>query len=96
MDQSFGMPVPGAHSLSPHRAHSRYLVLIDSGGVATALLFTAEREQVAEFDASCEEAALMIRGLVPAKGAAGAEWDRALQGHALADRRAAEVYTLQL
>ncbi len=38
----------------------------------------------------------MIGGLVPAKGADGPEWDRALQGHSQAERRAAEVYTLDV
>jgi len=40
--------------------------------------------------------ALMTRGLAPAAGAAGPEWDRALEGHSAAERRAAEVYTLDV
>jgi hypothetical protein len=38
----------------------------------------------------------MTRGLVPALGAAGPEWDRALDGHSNTERAAAEVYTLDV
>lgn len=38
----------------------------------------------------------MISGLVATRGAEGAEWDRALQGHSAAERRAAEVYHLDV
>jgi hypothetical protein len=38
----------------------------------------------------------MVAGLAPAGGADGPEWDRALQGHSLAERRAARVYTLDI
>ena len=51
---------------------------------------------MAEFDASTEETALMTRGLVPATGATGPEWDQALKGHSAAERAAAEVYTLDI
>ena len=61
-----------------------------------ARLFLDNREQVAEFDAGTEEAAQMIAGLAPARGADGPEWDRALQGHGPAERRAARVYTLDV
>jgi hypothetical protein len=64
--------------------------------VGVARLFLESREQVAEFDAGTEEAAQMISGLVPANGADGPEWDRALQGHGMAERRAAAVYTLDV
>ena len=75
---------------------ARYLVVIAAGGVGIARLFLASREQVADFDAGTEEAAQMIAGLVSSTGADGPEWDRALQGHSHAERRAAEVYTLDV
>jgi hypothetical protein len=49
-----------------------------------------------EFDASTEEVAQMTSGLVPARGADGPEWDRALEGHSVTERRGAEVYTLDV
>ncbi|RZU02937.1 hypothetical protein [Rivibacter subsaxonicus] len=94
MNQGFGSESPRAHAQTEHRKPARYLVVIDSGGVAIARLFLDTREQVAEFDAATEEAAQMTAGLVPARGAGGAEWDRALEGHSAAERGAAEVYTL--
>ena len=94
MSQSFGRETPTAHSQNPHRQPARFLVVIDSGGSAVARLFLETREQVAEFDAGTEEAAQMTAGLLPSRGADGPEWDRALEGHSSAERRAAEVYTL--
>lgn len=94
MSQDFGRESPSAHLQTEHRQPARYLVVITAGGVGVARLFLDTREQVAEFDAGTEEAAQMIAGLAPAKGADGPEWDRALQGHSRAERRAAEVYTL--
>ena len=38
----------------------------------------------------------MTSGLAAVKGAAGAEWDRALGGHSAVERAAAEVYTLSV
>jgi hypothetical protein len=96
MSQDFGSAAPQAHVQTEHRRIARYLVIIDAGGVGLARLFLDNREQVAEFDAGTEEAAQMIAGLVPARGAEGPEWDRALQGHSLDERRAAEVYTLDV
>jgi len=96
MSQDFGRESPPPHLQTAHREPTRYLVVIAAGGVGVARMFLASREQVAEFDAGTEEAAQMIAGLVPARGADGPEWDRALQGHSAAERRAAEVYTLEL
>jgi hypothetical protein len=96
MSQDFGSATPQAHVQSEHRRIARYMVIIDAGGVGLARLFLDNREQVAEFDAGTEEAAQMITGLVPALGADGPEWDRALQGHGAAERRAAKVYTLDV
>ena len=96
MSQNFGSESPRAHIQTSHRKPARYLVVIDSGGFVVARLFLDTREQVAEFDAGTEEAAQMMVGLVPTKGAASAEWDRALEGHSAAERRAADVYTLDV
>jgi hypothetical protein len=94
MSQNFGSESPRAHNQTSHRKPARYLVVIDSGGYVVARLFLETRELVAEFDAGTEEAAQMTAGLVPTKGAEGPEWDRALEGHSAAERRAADVYTL--
>ncbi|MEP7057377.1 MAG: hypothetical protein ABI809_06350 [Caldimonas sp.] len=95
MDEGYGIERPGEHSHAPHRKPARYMVVIDSAGAAIARLFLETREQVAEIDAGAEEVALMTRGLQPVKGADGPDWDRALQGHSAAERRAADVYTLR-
>jgi hypothetical protein len=94
--QVFGNEIPRRHNEAPTRRPARYLVVIESGGVALARLFVDTREQVAEFDASTEEVTLMSQGLVPAIGAEGAEWDGALAGHSMAERREARVYTLDV
>lgn len=96
MSENYGIESPGAHRHTQHQPPARYLVVIDAGGGMVARLFLATREPVAEFDASSEEVAVMLKGLTPALGAEGGEWDRALQGHSAAERRAAEVYTLDL
>jgi len=96
MTQDFGMESHGKHAHAPLRAVSRYLVVIDSGGESLARLFDAKREQVAEFDASTEEVAVMTRGLLPTRAATEVDWDRALESHNSAERAAAEVYTLDL
>ena len=96
MSQGFGSESPRTHIQTSHRRPARYLVVLDSGGFAVARLFLDTRELVAEFDAATEEAAQMTAGLVPTKGADGPEWDRALEGHSAAERRAADVYTLDV
>lgn len=96
MSQNFGMSVPAGHVPGELRAAARFLVLIDAGGSISARLFDRERRQVAEFDAGTEEIVVMTRGLQPQAGAAGPEWDRALQGHADEERRAATVYELDV
>lgn len=96
MSQNFGSESPRAHTQTAHRKPARYLVVIDSGGFAVARLFLDTREPVAEFDAATEEAAQMMAGLAPAKGADGPEWDRALEGHSAIERAAADVYTLDI
>jgi hypothetical protein len=94
MSQSFGIESPRAHAPTAVRRPARYLVVIDSGGFTVARLFLETRELVAEFDAGTEEAAQLTLGLAAAKGAEAPEWDRALEGHSAAERRAADVYTL--
>lgn len=96
MAQVFGNEVPRPHSQTPTRKAARYLVLIESGGVALARLFVESHEQVGEFDGSTEEVTVMTRGLVPAIGADGPVWDLALAGHSAAERKAARVYTLDV
>jgi len=94
MSQVYGSEAPRAHRQAEHQPPARFLVLIESGGVAVARLFLESRQQVADFDAGTGETAQMIAGLVAQQGADGAEWDRALEGHSLAERRAAQVFVL--
>ena len=96
MSQGFGMESPSRHVHAGLREVARHLVVIESGGYAVARLFSEAREQIAEFDASTEETGSMTSGQVSAKGATGAEWDRALAGHSAAERAAAEVYLLSI
>ncbi len=96
MSQVFGIESPGKHDPSPHRKPARYLVLIDASGSMVARLFLETREQVGEYDAGAEEVASMTTGRAPVVGAGGPEWDRALDGHSDAERRTAEVYTLDI
>jgi len=79
-----------------HTTPARYLILIDSSGAMTARLFDAERRHLGDFDASSEEVAVMTRGLVGSVGADGHEWKQALAGHNAAERRAAEVFALDI
>ncbi|MGA0610729.1 hypothetical protein [Caldimonas sp. KR1-144] len=79
-----------------HRKPAKYLVLIDAAGEMLARLFDAERRQVADFDASSEEVAVMISGLTPNSGAAEPEWDAALAGHSFAERELAQVFALDV
>jgi len=96
MSQTYGRETPRVHQAVPHRERTRYLVVIDGGGVTVARLFGNGREALGDFDAGTEEVATMIKGLEPAVGAGGPEWDRALEGHSAAERAAARVYTLDV
>lgn len=96
MNRGFGREIPGSHGPAPHRRPARYLIVIDSGGTTVVRLFTEALEGAGEFDAGTEEVATMTRGLSAVRGAAGPEWDRALEGHSAAEREAAEVYTLDV
>lgn len=79
-----------------HKAPAKYLVLIDASGAMVARLFDAARVQVNDFDASSEEVAVMLSGLTPAAIGDTPEWQNALRGHSAAERRAAQVYTLDV
>lgn len=81
---------------APLQKPARYLVLIDAGGAMVARLFDEARVQVAEFDASSEEVAVMTSGLVPGRGAEAPEWDAPLRGHNPHERREAQVFTLDV
>ena len=96
MSQDYGREAPRAHQAGLHRERTRFLVVIDGGGVGVARLFGIGREPLGDFDAGTEEVATMIKGLAPEVGAAGSEWDRALEGHSAAERAAARVYTLDI
>jgi hypothetical protein len=96
MSQDYGREAPRAHQAGLHRERTRYLVVIDGGGVTVARLFGHGREALGDFDAGTEEVATMIKGLTPAVGATGAEWDRVLEGHSASERAAARIYTLDV
>jgi hypothetical protein len=94
----FGIEASHPSGERPH-AHkpARYLVLIvDATGVTAARLFDADRRPVADFDGGSQEVAVMTQGLAPVTGAQGPEWDHALNGHSGEERRAAEVYVLDV
>jgi hypothetical protein len=94
----FGIEAKHPQNFRTHaKKPARYLVLIvDATGVTAARLFDAERRPVADFDAGSEEVAVMTQGLAPTHGADAAEWDGALGGHSAEERRAAEVYLLDV
>ncbi len=94
MSQTYGIESAKRQSEGLQRKPVRYVIIIDTGGAAIARLFLETHQQVDEFDAGVPEVLQMIQGLVPAKGALGAEWDAALRGHSMAERAAAEVYAL--
>ncbi len=96
MSHGFGNELPRAHGNTSPRAHTRYLVVIDSGGFMVARLFLESREQVAEFDASTEEVAQMVMHLQATHTAGDPPWDRALAGHSASERAEARVYALEI
>ena len=96
MSDSLGDEAKGRYAPHVYKKVARYLVVIDAAGQVVARLFDDERRLVAEFDASSEEVALMTKGLDPAKGATGPEWSGGLDGHNADERRASEVYTLDV
>lgn len=78
------------------QAPAKYLVIIDSDGAQTAMLFNAQRVRVADFDAGTEEIAVMTTGLAPSRTALASEWDRALAGSTTTARAQADVYELDV
>jgi hypothetical protein len=96
MSDALGDEAPGRYAPHVFRKVARYLVIIDAAGQVVARLFDEQRRPLAEFDAAAEEVALMTQGLQPAKGAGGPEWDGPLSGHNRDERRAADVYTLDV
>ena len=75
---------------------AKFLVVIDAGGAMVARLFDEQRVQVAEFDATSEEVAVMTSGLVAGQGADTTDWDKPLSGHNPRERHEARVYTLDV
>jgi hypothetical protein len=59
-------------------------------------MFDAKRVHLGDFYGSSEEVAVMTRGLTPTRGADGDGWAAVLAGHSASERRAAEVYTLDV
>lgn len=96
MNDGFGHEVPPRHAQQTHRQVSRWLVVIASTDGALARLFSADRTQVAEFDAGTEEVNDLTQTAAASTGASGPEWDRALGGHTAAERASATVYELSV
>jgi hypothetical protein len=79
-----------------HQPPARFLVVIDAGGEMVARMFDDKRRPLVDFDASSSEVAVMTQGLVPTHEADAPAWNAALAGHSVAERRAAEVYVLDV
>jgi len=96
MNNGYGIEARHPADPTPHRIPVHFVVVIDSGGSPVAMLFSAQRELIEQFDAGTEETASLMRDLVPERCAIDPLWDRALQGHGPDERRAADVYTLHV
>ncbi|MEO8857211.1 MAG: hypothetical protein ABI343_09510 [Burkholderiaceae bacterium] len=97
MAQNFGIKSSADHPAHhAHRPPVRFLLLIQSADAMVARMFLETREPAGEVDAGSEEVGTMTRGLTPAVGAAGPEWDKALSGHGAQERATAQVYTLDV
>jgi hypothetical protein len=79
-----------------HKPPVKYLILIDAGGSMVARLFDGSRRLVTDIDAGSEEVAVMTTGLAPTYDGADPAWSQALAGHSVAQRRAAQVFTLDV
>jgi hypothetical protein len=79
-----------------HKTPVKYLVLIESDGAMLAKLYDGQFAHVNDIDASCEEVAVMTRGLTPSPLAQDATWSRLMVGHGETERRAAQVFTLDV
>ncbi|MCR5882710.1 hypothetical protein LRS03_07520 [Rhizobacter sp. J219] len=79
-----------------HKPPVKYLVIIESDGAMVAKLYDAQFRHENDIDAGSEEVAVMTRGLKAEKTGNDATWSKVLAGHGETERRAAEVYTLDL
>lgn len=79
-----------------HKTPVKYLVLIESDGAMIAKLYDHAYVHVSDIDGSSEEVAVMTRGLTPVRNANDNVWSKVLVGHGETERRAAEIYTLDL
>lgn len=79
-----------------HKTPVKYLVIIESDGAMVAKMYDAHYKHENDIDAGSEEVAVMTRGLKPAKSGNDATWAKVLVGHGEAERRAAEIYTLDV
>lgn len=79
-----------------HKTPVRYLVIIESDGAMVAKLYDAQFKHENDIDAGSEEVAVMTKGLTPAKNGNDPTWAKVLVGHGEAERRAAEIYTLDV
>lgn len=97
MAQTFGITTPDRHHAHPDGPPVRYAVIIDCAaeGSKLARLFLASREPVATFEATAPEVQLMLQEQAPTGGADAPEWDAALAGHSLQERRDAEIFLLE-
>lgn len=96
MSQTYGIESPRKYTDRIEHERVHYVIVIDSDGMSIARLLRDKKAQLAEFDASVPEVVQMIQGIEPVKGALGEEWDDALRGHSMAERAAADVYTLKM
>jgi len=96
MSQTYGIEAPHPGGGMPHRSAVRFVVVIDAGGYRSAMLFSAQRELLAQFDAGSEEVASLVHSQAPSKGADQPVWDNALQGHGGLARANADLYTLDM
>ncbi|MBX3623653.1 MAG: hypothetical protein KF892_01465 [Rhizobacter sp.] len=79
-----------------HKTPVKYLVIIESDGAMVAKLYDANYKHENDIDAGSEEVAVMTKGLSPKKNGNDATWAKVLVGHGEAERRAAEIYTLDV
>lgn len=79
-----------------HQTPVKYLVLLESDGAMIAKLYDAQLRHVNDIDAGSEEVAVMTRGLVHTLNGNDSTWSRVLVGHGEAERRAAQIYTLDV
>lgn len=79
-----------------HKTPVRYLVIIESDGAMLAKQYDERFAHVGDIDASSEEVAVMTRGLKAAHSGNDGTWAKVLAGHGEAERRAAEVFTLDV